>query len=63
MTLEEFRINDPIMIVEGFKKGRKGIVVEVPYDGDSKECLGVVWDDNKSIGIQPVLPHVVKIRE
>ena len=55
-----FMINDKIIQKEGFKKGRKGVVVEVPYDGD-ENCnqLGVLWDDNKAIGIQPVSPNTV----
>ena len=61
MDLWDFMINDRITQTEGHKRGRKGVVVEVPYDGDTlTNSLGVLWDDNKAIGIQPVLPSIVK---
>jgi hypothetical protein len=62
--LEAFKIGDRIIQVEGFKKGRKGEVVENPYDGDEKSNkVGVLWDDNPSIGIQGVSPFVIKLDE
>jgi len=63
MTIKEFKINDRVIQTEGFKRGRKGEIVEVPYDGDDIAHVGVLWDDNHSIGIQPVLPSVLKLDE
>jgi hypothetical protein len=64
MELKDFKINDKVIQIEGFKKGRKGEVVENPYDGDEgSHQLGVLWCDNHSIGIQPVLPSIVKLED
>jgi hypothetical protein len=61
MNIWDYHINDEIEQIEGFKRGRKGIVVEIPYDEEKGgNQLGVLWDDNHAIGIQAVLPTVVK---
>lgn len=65
LTVNDFKIDDPIVLVSGHKRGRKGIVVEIPYEeaDNGNTFLGVLWDDNPSIGIQPVLPHMVELRD
>ena len=64
MNMWDFMINDRVVLNVGFKKGRKGVVVEIPYDGDEgSNQLGVLWDDNKAIGIQPVIPVTVSKAE
>ena len=64
MELKDFKTNDRIIQTEGFKRGRKGVVVEIPYDGDDgSHQLGVLWDTNHAVGIQPVLPSIVKLED
>ena len=65
MEISEFHINDRVIRTQNPKKGKKGTIVEIPYDGGSEggDFLGVIWDYNKQVGIQPVHCWTVKLLE
>jgi len=64
MTLDDIKIDDRIILINGHKKGRKGIVVEIPFEGsDELGRVGILWDDNKSLGIQPVAPASIELMD